>query len=62
MSLVIVPNALRDAINARIDEALAACPEAAVEREEFYGALLAYYDEHGVIPEFTIGKRGEGGK
>lgn len=54
MRLVIVPNVLRDAIFAKLDAAIAACPEAAAERETLYEQLLAYYDEHGVIPEFTV--------
>lgn len=53
---VIVPNVLSDAINAAIDKALLDCPEAAGEREIFYSQLLGYYNEHGVIPPFTIGK------
>jgi hypothetical protein len=54
--LVIVPNALRDAINEAIDKALAdAPPDAAKDREHFYADLLAYYNEHGVIPPFSIG-------
>ena len=52
---VIVPNSLRDAINGAIDKALVdAPPDAAKDRESFYAALLAYFDEHGTIPSFTI--------
>ncbi len=52
--IVIVPNTLRDAINAKLDAALLACPEAAAERENFYTALVAYFNEHGVLPDIAI--------
>ena len=54
MGMVIVPNELRDAINAKIDTALKACPEVASEREGIYQDLLCYFDKHGEIPEFTL--------
>lgn len=56
--LVIVPNSLRDAINKKLDEALEACPEAEVDRKGFYNFILSHFNEHGVIPEFTLSKRG----
>jgi hypothetical protein len=52
--LVIVPNALRDQINRRLDELIAAAPGAAADRDYFYIELLNYYDEHGVIPDFRL--------
>ena len=52
--LVIVPNFLRDAINAKLDEVFKTCPEAEKERESLYQRLLEYFDEHGVIPDFTL--------
>jgi hypothetical protein len=51
MTLVIVPNVLRDRINAVIDDALRACPDAEGEREDFYSELLAHFNEHGTVPE-----------
>lgn len=54
--IVIVPNCLRDAINAKLDKAIEACPEAAKDREYFYDQLLAYFDEHGEVPDFNISK------
>lgn len=54
--LVIVPNYIADAINAKLDAAIAACPEAAKEREVLYEQLLGYFNEHGIIPEFHIQK------
>ena len=56
MSLVIVPNALSDAINAKLDMAYQDQPEAAVDRDLHYRALLEYFADHGVIPEFKITK------
>jgi len=54
MKTVIVPNTLRDAINAKLDDAFAACPEAAKDRDALYYRLLAYFDEHGELPDFTL--------
>lgn len=54
MSYVIVPNYIRDAIYAKVDEAIAKCPDAAPDREFFYSRLLGYFDEHGEIPEFDL--------
>jgi hypothetical protein len=33
------------------------CPEAEKERESLCRKLLEYFDEHGVIPDFSIRKR-----
>ena len=52
--LLLVPNHVRDAINAAIDAALVECPDAAQERDQFYETLLAYFNEHGRIPDFSI--------
>jgi hypothetical protein len=55
--MVIVPNVVRDAINQALDSTIAECPEAAPDREKFYTLLLAYFNDHGTIPEFSIEKR-----
>lgn len=52
--LVVVPNELRDAINAELDRVIAAAPAAAADREYFYNELLNYYDQFGVIPDFRL--------
>ena len=52
--IVIVPNVLRDAINKKLDAAFVKVPEAEKDREVLYNQLLTYYDEHGVVPDFTI--------
>jgi hypothetical protein len=54
MSCVIVPNSLRDAIYAKVDDALVGAPDAAPDRDYFYGVLLNYFNEHGVIPDFEL--------
>jgi hypothetical protein len=58
MEFIIIPNVLRDAINAKIDAALKDLPaEANVDREVFYQQILAYYNDTGQIPDFKIEKR-----
>lgn len=52
--LVIVPNELRDAINAKLDKAIAECPGAEIDRQELFRQLLTYYNDHGVIPDFSV--------
>jgi len=53
--IVIVPDTLRHAINTAIEAALLTMPaEAAEHRERFYSELLAFYDEHGYLPTFSI--------
>ena len=54
MPIVIVPNRVRDEINRRLDAALAGRPCDAETREQLYSALLAYFDQHGQVPEFTL--------
>jgi hypothetical protein len=59
--LVIVPDCLANAINAKLDAALVhAPPEALACRRHLYCQLLTYFNEHGIIPEFTV-VRGVGG-
>jgi len=59
MSIVIVPNYLCDEINAKLDSAIAECPGAEKDRDELFRMLLAYFDEHGVIPDFSLARKGE---
>lgn len=54
--LVVVPDSLRNAINEKLDAAIAVCPDAEKDREVLYGQLLAYFNEHGVVPDFTLAK------
>lgn len=55
--LVIVPDSLRNAIDAKLDEAFLACPDAEKDRDELFRQLLAYFNDHGVVPDFTLAKR-----
>ena len=57
MCIMIVPNVLRDLINAKLDAAFAACPDAERDREILYKQLLEYFDEHGTVPDFTLFKK-----
>ena len=52
--LVIVPNVLRDEIYQKLDAELEKNPTIKPHRESIYADLLSYYNEHGVIPEFTL--------
>lgn len=54
MSIVIVPDSLSEAIYKKIDEQLEKVPEARSIRKEIFQNLLNYYNEHGVIPDFTL--------
>ena len=58
MRYVIVPNEVRNTINAKLDAAYIEVPDAEKERELHYHELLAYFDEHGEIPDFTLFKKG----
>lgn len=56
-ALVIVPNELSDAINVKLDEELKQWPDATGhDRDVLYHQVLAHYNEHGVLPDFTIVK------
>ena len=57
MTMVIVPNSLRDAIMERLDAEIAKHPGAEKDRDVLYSQLLGYFDEHGVIPDFSLEKK-----
>lgn len=57
MSAVIIPNYVRNVIDAKLDNALASCPDAAINRERLFYQLLEYYYEQGVVPDFIIVKK-----
>ena len=59
MPIVIVPNVLRDAINAKLDKAIQQCPGAEAERELLYERLLAYFMDYGIVPDFSLTKKGD---
>lgn len=55
--LVVVPNYIRDAIHKKLDEQIALHPDAEKDREALYSQLLAYVNEHGVIPDFSLERK-----
>lgn len=55
----IIPNSLRDAINAKLDAAFAERPDAEQDREHLYSQLVAHFNEHGVVPDFSLVKSTE---
>jgi hypothetical protein len=59
--MVILPNALGRQIDDVLDAELAKHPAAAPDRELFRDQLINYFDEHGVIPEFSLEKCANGG-
>lgn len=55
--VVVVPNKLRDQINAALDLALKDWPEhTARDRAVLYHEVLALFNQHGKLPEFTVEK------
>lgn len=54
MRIVVVPDTLHAEINRALDAALSKAPGAEPDRELFYEQLLAFFDEHGVLPEFSL--------
>lgn len=57
MTLVIVPDSLREAIMAKLDAEIAKHPDAEKDRESLYSWLLGYFNEFGVVPDFTLEKK-----
>lgn len=53
---VVVPDDLYDAIQAKLDDAFKDCPGATKDRDFLYHELLNYYNEHGIIPDFSLVK------
>lgn len=53
---VVVPNYLSDEIYRRLDAEIAKEPDAAKDREALYRQLLSYFNEHGVIPNFSLAR------
>ena len=54
---LIVPDALYDAIHKRLTEEFEKFPEAEVDRDALYHRLLEYFNEYGILPEFTLEKK-----
>ena len=56
MSIVIVPDSLRNAINEKLDAAIADEPAAEKDRDLLYHQLLDAFNEYGYLPEFSLRK------
>jgi hypothetical protein len=52
--IVIVPDSLTDEINAAIDRELAGRPCDPETRQYVFNRLLAHFDEHGCLPDFSL--------
>jgi hypothetical protein len=52
--MVVIPESLRIAIDAAINNALAGRPCDDETREYLFQCILSHYDEFGKIPQFTI--------
>ena len=55
-AFVIVPNDLAEEIETQLDAAIATCPDAEKDRAFLRDQLLCYFDAHGHIPDFSLGK------
>lgn len=60
--LLIVPNHVTEAINAKLDAARVAAgfdddERWKSERGFLFNSLLRYYDEHGTVPDFQLTKK-----
>lgn len=54
--LVRVPNELHNLIHTAIDKALDGRPCTDTDRKTLYDQLLSYFNEHGVVPGFSLEK------
>ena len=58
MMFRIVPTYILDEINAKLDVEIAKHPDAEKDRDALRAQLVDYVDQHGVVPDFTLGKAG----
>ncbi|WP_376956480.1 hypothetical protein ABNQ39_00410 (plasmid) [Azospirillum sp. A26] len=56
--LLVIPNDIRDELNARLDEQIAAHPDAAADRDVLFAQLVDHVNRTGVIPDFSLAKAG----
>ena len=57
MRCVVVYDELREVLYRRVDDEIKRSGAPVGERDQHYMTLLRYYDEHGVIPDFTLQKQ-----
>ena len=53
-ALVIVPDTLSNAINAKLDAEIAKWPDAAKDRDALYEQLIWFFSKYGHVPDFTL--------
>ena len=56
---VILPDYIADEIDKKLNAAITACPDAEKDRAYLRSELIRYVDEHGTVPDFTLGKTEE---
>lgn len=57
--LMAVPTYLLDEIDRRLDAEIAKHPDAEKDRAVLRSQVLAYLNEHGVIPDFSLERKSE---
>lgn len=58
--IVAIPTYVLDEINAKLDKAIADCPDAEKERDILRRQLVGFVNEHGYVPEFSLAKNEHG--
>lgn len=54
--MVILPNCIAHQIDRALDAEIAKHPAAEPDRELFRQQLINYFDEHGVVPDFSLNR------
>ena len=57
--LVIIPDYIDDEITAKLDAEIAKHPDAEKDRRELRAQIVAFVDQHGYVPDFTLAKTPE---
>lgn len=53
---VVLPNYIAGRIDQKLDAAIALHPDAEKDRSVLRLRLIAYFDEHGIVPDFELEK------
>lgn len=56
MTLIILPDYISDAIDAKLDAEIEKHPDAAPDRDIFRQHLVNHFAETGMVPEFTLAR------
>jgi hypothetical protein len=57
--LIIVPNCISREIDQKLDAEIAKWPDAESSRDHLRNQLLAYFNEHGSVPDFSLEPKGK---